>query len=259
MSDCNDGGALYTAIPNAVLQSLCNLKATPCACLTLLNLYRRAGENGICWPSLSTISGDTGFSKQSVCSAVDWLRENGFILTEKRSSEKTGHTSTVYQVLPLVKSALLPLSSQLDYPLSSQLEHKKYQLEEKPEKNSIVASEEWKRFRAMYPKRRGNLNAAKAQPKFEQYAKSVGYDQIFAALHESLRIWRVDKRIGTEFIPMMTTWLNQQPWNEMSFSEDRSGVLDTGGVSEVGGADKTSVRSQEACLTGISGGTEWRG
>jgi hypothetical protein len=61
----------------------------------LISLADQANDDGVCWPSVGTLSMRTCLSERAVQGALRWLVEAGFL----RVSERTGR-STVYRVTP---------------------------------------------------------------------------------------------------------------------------------------------------------------
>jgi len=249
-----DHEGLFTAVPNIVLSSLCDLRASPCACLVLLNLYRRSNVDGQCWPSLDKIAADTQFSKQAVITALKWLQDCGFVDKRARQNEVGGTTSNVYQVLAMghlaVKPALPPQSSELYPPQSSQLYPKNNQIEEYTMKKDVPVpgrpdtppehETAWTEFRSLYPKRLGSLNTPKGKQIYLRLLKEGTKPEVIEeALRKEIGAWRGGGTIGTAYIPQIPSWLNKQPWN------DHSGVLHGSPTSDTGAQSKTPVRSPE--------------
>ena len=60
----------------------------------LLCLSHRANKAGYCWPSIATISKDTGLSSSTVRSAIKTLDVDGWISLDRRSGQSTDSYST---------------------------------------------------------------------------------------------------------------------------------------------------------------------
>lgn len=69
---------------------------SPRAKLVYMNLYDRANENGECYPSIPTISRDTGMSRSTVKRAINDLVKEKMIKVEKRQRQNGGNTSNRY-------------------------------------------------------------------------------------------------------------------------------------------------------------------
>lgn len=61
-------------------------------------LADRANKDGICWPSIPTISKDLKLSKSTTRRAVNDLRKAGLVKTEKRYRENGGNSSLKYSL-----------------------------------------------------------------------------------------------------------------------------------------------------------------
>lgn len=67
-----------------------------------ISVYRyladRANKDGICWPSIPTISKDLKLSESTTRRALDDLRKASLIQTEQRYQEKGGNSSLLYKL-----------------------------------------------------------------------------------------------------------------------------------------------------------------
>ena len=68
-----------------------------------ISVYRyladRANKDGICWPSIPTISKDLKISESTTRRALHDLRKAGLIRTEQRHRENGGNSSLRYKLL----------------------------------------------------------------------------------------------------------------------------------------------------------------
>ena len=66
-----------------------------------ISVYRyladRANKDGICWPSIPTISKDLKLSESTTRRALKDLRSAGLIRTEQRYRENGGYSSLTYR------------------------------------------------------------------------------------------------------------------------------------------------------------------
>ncbi len=87
---------MATTYLNAVTSHL-HLKGTikPIA----LALENRANDTGICWPSIKTLSNDTGFSVSTVKRAVHSLSKSGHLIIEVRTRKDGSQTSNLYTLV----------------------------------------------------------------------------------------------------------------------------------------------------------------
>ena len=61
-------------------------------------LADRANKDGICWPSIPTISKDLKISESTTRRALNDLRKAGLIHTEQRHRENGGNSSLLYKL-----------------------------------------------------------------------------------------------------------------------------------------------------------------
>ncbi len=61
-------------------------------------LADRANKDGICWPSISTISKDLKLSESTTRRALNDLRKAELVRTEQRYRENGGNSSLTYQL-----------------------------------------------------------------------------------------------------------------------------------------------------------------
>lgn len=59
-------------------------------------LSDRANKDGICWPSIPTISRDLKLSESTIRRAICDLRKAGLVQTEQRYRENRGNSSLLY-------------------------------------------------------------------------------------------------------------------------------------------------------------------
>lgn len=68
-----------------------------------ISVYRyladRANKDGICWPSISTISKDLKLSESTIRRALSDLRKAELVQTEQRYRENGGNSSLLYKVV----------------------------------------------------------------------------------------------------------------------------------------------------------------
>jgi len=83
----------WVAILEAIrsLKSSCSVKATAFA------LHSYLGSKDHAWPSVATLSADTGLSPRSVQRAVRKLVEVGLLVVEGRTRRDGSHTSNIYR------------------------------------------------------------------------------------------------------------------------------------------------------------------
>lgn len=64
-----------------------------------LALANRANDNGSCWPSIKTLSSDTGFSISTVKRSISTLKSSGYLTIEARSRKDGSQTSNRYHLI----------------------------------------------------------------------------------------------------------------------------------------------------------------
>ncbi len=62
-------------------------------------LANRANDHGVCWPSVKTISADTGFHISTVKRAIQSLKNSGHIKVDARSRKDGSQTSNRYTLI----------------------------------------------------------------------------------------------------------------------------------------------------------------
>jgi hypothetical protein len=73
----------------------------------LLNLISRSNIRLRCWPSIETIMKDTGFGKEAVSAAIQWLFDHGALFNvphDKRVGDEKalGHRKYLYQLTGVI-------------------------------------------------------------------------------------------------------------------------------------------------------------
>ncbi len=70
------------------------LKGPPRA--LLMALADRANDSGECWPSIATLAKESGFSRSTVRTSLNTLKDAGFINWKQRRDESGDLTSNLY-------------------------------------------------------------------------------------------------------------------------------------------------------------------
>lgn len=68
---------------------------SPAQKAVLISLADQANDDGVCWPSVGTISQRTCLSERAVQNAIKWLADAGLLCARERSG-----TSSVYKITP---------------------------------------------------------------------------------------------------------------------------------------------------------------
>lgn len=77
---------------------LCRMDLPHRAISVYIYLADRANKDGICWPSIPTISKDLKISESTTRRALNDLRKAGLIHTEQRHRENGGNSSLQYKL-----------------------------------------------------------------------------------------------------------------------------------------------------------------
>lgn len=68
--------------------------------LVMLSLADNANDDGVCFPSISTLQKKTSLTRPTVCKVIKNLTERRVIFGVKRSRKKGGRSSTMYLLFP---------------------------------------------------------------------------------------------------------------------------------------------------------------
>ena len=82
-----------------------------------------------------------------------------------------------------------------------------------------------KEFWAIYPVRAGATGKAEAIKKFKKLAAKHGIEPILAGARRHAAFCAMEYPGRSKYIPMASTWLNQERWNEHPIPHDNSGGL----------------------------------
>lgn len=74
----------------------------------LISLADNASDEGVCWPSISTIGVRTCLSERAVRDALRWLEEAGVLISNQRYGRSTWYTITPAGYAPSVKCPPAP-------------------------------------------------------------------------------------------------------------------------------------------------------
>ncbi len=62
-------------------------------------LANRANDTGACWPSIKTLSNDTGFSASTVKRSIHTLKDSGYLTIKTRTRKDGSQTSNLYKLV----------------------------------------------------------------------------------------------------------------------------------------------------------------
>lgn len=181
-----------------------------------------ADENGVCWPSRSTIAKNSGIGKQTVDKHIKNLVELGFLTKEKRKDGAKNMTN-VYQIM-VIDGVVQPLTqynrqATLVQPLTqgSTIDSLGVACVDIQELNTYNSTTElnqsnsslFEEFYHEYPSKKAKKVA---EASWLRVNPSTG---LARTIIEDVKKRRVeDKQWLGGFIPMPATYLNQERWND---------------------------------------------
>jgi len=207
--------------------------------LILLALCDFANDEGVCYPSISTIAKKSTSSERTVSYAIKTLEKIGVISHEKRSRENGSRSSNVYKID--IKS-LFDIDFN-EYKTSKTEVSKPQKLHTTLEDNqtaicdnqtaicdnqtatvadlepSVEPSDKNHQYKGggnfdlfwkAYPKKVGKIHAQKA---YTKAIKKTTHEIIVSGLENQLncKSWKKD---DGQYIPHASTWLNGERWND---------------------------------------------
>lgn len=182
----------------------------PAALGIYVYLARRCNRDGTCWPSYETIAEDCNVQRRYAMKVIADLERGGFLMVERRRSERTGNLENVYH-LP-AQSALFggvhPDVHPGDHPgdLHIRKKVKSEATEEATEGHAPRFAEFW----LAYPKKRAKDAAERAWSKLRAEDRRLALNRLPAFV--ACRQWQAN---GGQYIPHASTWLNSGDWKEL--------------------------------------------
>lgn len=179
----------------------------------LWTFYSPAGD-GV-FPSVKTLQEITGASRQGVNKWMAALEREGFVRSEARFRKDGGQTTSI-RVLTLPPETDVAGSPATDVaggeatPVASEDTSKEETTKNK--KTCViddVIEKQFAEFWAMYPKRKG---PSPRKPARKSYEAAINRGAKHEVLMEGLAKLRKQHPVPTEFVPLATTWLNQDRW-----------------------------------------------
>jgi hypothetical protein len=70
------------------------LQMPPTVKAVLISLADQANDDGVCWPSVGTVTERTCLSERAVQNAIGWLEQNGYVSREMKAGRATRYTLT---------------------------------------------------------------------------------------------------------------------------------------------------------------------
>ena len=184
--------------------------------MVLLALANRHNPDYGCYPSIRKIVEDVEFSRSTVIRAIKNLQACGLLCVQEAKRENGSQTSnryvlsfeTVHKIsTPQCQSETPPSVSVTPPPVSEGHPHKQV-IDKQVIYKKELSLEVFEKIWVLYPRRQGKGAArtswAKACKKVNSYE-----------LEEKLTSYiSASKDADPKFIPMLSTWLNQERWDD---------------------------------------------
>ncbi|MDE4918175.1 helix-turn-helix protein [Cupriavidus metallidurans] len=263
---------------STIIMSKCwDLEMPPTQKSVLISLADNANDQGVCWPSIPTISRRTCFSERAVQNAIKWLERYHLLKADRSNGRHTSYTLTPGEYLMETPAADAPaqqmhgrrkFAGAADAPTPAgnagvppqqvrqppqQVPSNRKEPSTEPSGNRQRASAKsgktaktpalFERLWLAYPRKQGKADAEKAFGKLA--ADEALLEQMLAAIavQAASAEWREE---GGKFIPHCSTWLNGQRW------------LDEGVTVAEGTAEDASEWWQSSTGIEAKGATCWR-
>jgi hypothetical protein len=93
-------------VSNKIMSQCWPLKMPPTAKAILISLADHAGEDGLCWPSIDTVSDRTCVSRRSVIDAIKWLEDSCALVADRSNGRHTKYRLTPLNFLASNKMSM---------------------------------------------------------------------------------------------------------------------------------------------------------
>lgn len=229
---------------STIIMSKCwDLEMPPTQKSVLISLADNANDQGVCWPSIPTISRRTCFSERAVQNAIKWLERYRLLKADRSNGRHTSYTLTPGEYLMETPAADAPAQQmhgrrkcagaadaptpagnavvppqQMRQPPQQVPSNRKEPSTEpsgnrqrapakkaKAEKQPAGFDAVW----AIYPRKEGKADAEKA---FRKVAPDAELLTLIVAAIERQKASSQWREEGGKFIPHCSTWLNGQRW-----------------------------------------------
>lgn len=192
--------------------------------LVALAIADNANDNGVCWPSVTTIARKCDLSEQGVLNRIKSLQKSGWLKVEHKPG--CSNTYVIHPPTPLTPQQGLPPNAVDPHPPTPltpppnavdpnrkepSFETSYTPTPQKPPakpKRTPDESPEFLTFWQAYPRKESKPNAEKA---FRKAMKLADLDSILKGLERFKEAWKQD---DPRWIPHPATWLNGQRWND---------------------------------------------
>lgn len=224
------------------------LQMSPSQKAVLIALADQANDDGVCWPSVGTISERTCLSERAVQDALKWLQRAGVVFREYRQNTSTCYTITPSRFDPAKAPAASKRTTsrganaappanaapvQMPHPtpanaappganaapLGVQMPHPNRQLNHQRTVNE-PSDELFDAFWSAWPRREAKADAKKA---WKQIKPS---QEVLAAILADVRM-RLAEKIwdNPKFIPLPATYLRGKRWEDELPAKNKTRVV----------------------------------
>lgn len=192
--------------------------------LVALAIADNANDNGVCWPSVTTIARKCDLSEQGVLNRIKSLQKTGWLKVEHKPG--CSNTYIINPPTPLTPQQGLPPNAVDHHPptpltpppnavdpnrnepsFESSYTTTPQTPPAKP-KRTLDESPEFLKFWEAYPRKESKPHAEKA---FRKAMKLADLESILKGLERSKEAW---KQNDARWIPHPSTWLNGHRWND---------------------------------------------
>jgi hypothetical protein len=222
--------------------------------LVLLALADIANHNGLAWPSIGTLASRTRLHEQTVRGHLHSLRDRGALSVEHvpgRSSRYVILMNTPTDMAtpsdslggskslghPLENDSVHPSSETVGAPTNSSLRGTVIEPSIEPSFNRQRASEidaAFERVWKAWPSSR-RVTTKKSMSSFVTAVRAHGglskLEELVVTAEQFCAVWATWPKSDERFVPMLTTWLNQERWT-MPLPEVRSTGAPSGSQSK---------------------------
>lgn len=192
-------------------------------------LANRANDSGVCWPSVKTLSNDTGFSAATVKRSVRKLKDNGYLTVEYRKRGDGSQTSNLYTLIidaftATAKKAAKAVKRTFTKAVTIGKQFVAAELKPIKPTSSRIGEEAWAQLDSSGQQTVLDRLSRKTNPTLKQQLNDFGLDSAYvqkSLLNEVKRLKRQKSSSGkihktTYEKPTDTSWADEQCiWDEM--------------------------------------------
>lgn len=246
---------------STIIMSQCwDLEMPPTQKSVLISLADNANDQGVCWPSIPTISRRTCFSERAVQNAIKWLECYRLLKADRSNGRHTSYTLTPRDYLMETPAADAPAQQmrgrrkvtgaadaptpagnagvppqQVRQPPQQVPSNRKEPSGEPSENRQGAPAKKAKAGKpttgfdalwAIYPRKVAKADAEKA---FRKLAPDAALLEVLLAAATAQAAWPKWRENGGEFVPHLSTWLNGKRWEDQPPTAPAEATGQTGG------------------------------